>query len=418
MALTTWKSLSSEREIADLPAIGFRYKHASDIIIYLAGSPEAMAAAAVISWSAAGLGLVAPGLIVRQIPCSLKVHIETPQGERIFEQQVDLVYTFVAIIQAGFAGLMVMGLFTWWIGSETITTTICGHELEEGEEPQTLGAEQGRADPAGGSDYTAQYAHVMGDWISPLYLLNIPDGSTFHIDFHNFGLAHLTYSFAAIQTQVIPSMSVFYRNPREGMIWLARAGDPGMEVACWPAAQGELPMLVTANRRWASNVGTAGGRAVWVPYASGLPLALVWEGFGSLLYAESTNEGREGGWQGPVAILPGHRLLSACRDKAGTLYLLTRNGEGQVTAYPCHTSPDLAELIRLGAGVIRLGSGIPCLNITDGGPLSIAAANYLTVSEGVFTLLVDVGDGIDYYEGMNAMATWRRALRPEEEGGQ
>lgn len=408
MALTNWRSLTSDRKIADLPAAGFRYKYASDIVIYLTATPEAMAAAAPVSWSAVGLGVAGPGLFVRQVKGSLKVHIETPQGERIFEQQVDLTYTFVAIIQSAFAGLLVMGLFTWWIGAEKITTTICGHELEEGEEPQTLGAEQGYGDPASGSDYTADYAHVMGDWISPLYLFDIPDGSTFHIDFHNFGLAHLTYSYGAVQTQVISAMSAFYRNPREGMIWMARAGDPGMEVACWSAPQGELPVLLSSNRRWTSNVGTSGGQAVWVPYASGLPLALVWEGLGAVLYAESDNEGRVDGWKGPVPILPDHRLLNACRDKTGTLHILARDNEGKVVGYPCHTSPDADELVRVGAG-------ISCLNVTDGGPLNVSAVNYLDVSEAVFTALVDSGDGIDYYESGNGMATWQRSVATEEE---
>jgi len=409
MALTDWRSLTSQGEIADLPASGFRYKYASDIVIYLTATPEAMAAAAAVSWSAAGLGMPAPGLLVRQVKASLKVHIETPQGERIFEQQVDLTYTFVAIIESAFAGLLVMGLFTWWIGSEKITTTICGHELEEGEEPQTLGAEQGYGDPASGSDYTADYAHMMGDWISPLYLLDIPAGSTFHIDFHNFGLAHLTYSYAAIQTQVIFAPAAFYRNPREGLLFMAKPGLSGMAASCWSAPLGSPPELSAANRFWHSSVGTSGGKSFWVPHVGGGRLALVWEGFGAILYAESNNEGDDGGWEGPTTVLSGHSLLGAARDKTGALHLLTRDGEGKVVGYACHRSPDADKLV-------EVGPPVTCWNETDGEGLNVTGVAYFDVFGGIFCVVTDTGGHLTYYEGGNGMATWRRGEEAETSG--
>ncbi|MGD9496372.1 MAG: hypothetical protein AB7Y46_08675 [Armatimonadota bacterium] len=395
MALTPWRALKSTGEIADLPGAGFRYKYIQDITIYLSDTAGAGAA---LAWSALGLGVPTPGLHTKRIAGEWKVHIEAPGGATIFEQRVKLEYWFVALLMSMFGGVA-FSVWTWWLGKETITTTVCGHALGEGEKPATFGVEEGYADPAGGSDYGTDYAIIATEWVSPIYLLNLPAGSTFHVDFHNVGLSKLRFLRSAIQTQIMPSAGAFVRVPGMGMLFGARGGSRGMACTAWHAPRGAPPRLAYQTGAWDSEVGSSSGRAAWVPYAGGGRLALLWEGFGGLLYAETDNMADDDGWEGPVTVLNGHTLLAADRDRDGTLYILARDSNGQVVGYRGHRASDRT--------LLRLSEPVPCL-LSTGEALSLTSVDWFEVDGGVCYLIVDRGSTLDYYEGTNAMALWRQ----------
>jgi len=406
VALTAWKSLTSQGVIADTPAAGFRYKYAANFEVYLGDSPGGRAA---VAWSALGAGIPTPGLHSTSFKGRWKLRIITPSEETIFEQEVELTYWFVALLMAMFGGVA-FSSFTWWISAENITTTVCGHRLEEGEKPAILGgaAEVGYADPAGGADYTTDTAYFWSDWISPVYLLNIPAGSRIKIDFHNIGLSGLRSSLAAVQTQVVAATGAFCRLPGYGMLVGARAGSDGMEAYAWHAPWGAPPDLEWDEPLWSSGVGTSGGRAVWVPYVGGGRVALLWEGLGAILYAESDNLADADGWEGPATVLPGHTLLGADRDTDGTLYILARNGDGQVVGYRASRSLNREVLL-------RLSQPTPCMMADGSGALSLTSVDYFEVDHGVAHVVVDRGSGLDYYQGMNGLATWHRHV---DEGGE
>jgi|GEM_PF-3151095 len=406
MALTNWRSLTSQGVIADTPAAGFRYRYGADFEVYLGDSPGAWAA---VSWSALGAGIPTPGMHTTSFKGRWRLRVITPAEETIFQQEVELTYWFVALLTAMFGGVA-FSLFTWWISAEKITTTVCGHELAEGERPATLGgmAEVGFADPASGADYTTDTAYFMTEWTSPIYLFNIPAGSRIKIDFHNIGYSKLASSLAAIQTQVIAATGAFCRLPGYGMLVGARAGDTaGMEAYAWHAPWGDPPDLEWGDALWSSGVGSSGGRAVWVPYVGGGRVALLWEGLGALLYAESNNLADAEGWEGPTTVLPGHTLLGADRDTDGTLWILARNADGQVVGYRAARSLNRDLLLRVGPPTV--------CRMADGSPLNLTSADYFEVDHGVAHVVVDRGNRLDYYQGMNGMATWHR--HQDEEGG-
>jgi len=407
VGLSDWSALTSRGQIADLPAAGFRYRYIQDITIHLSGTPGAGAA---LAWSALGLGTPTPGMHTSRVEGTWKVHIEDPNGATIFAQEVTLEYWFVALIISMFGGVG-LSMWTWWLGDEEIVTTVCnGEALGEGEAPPTLGVEQGYAAPAGGSDYGTDYAIIMTEWVSPVYLCPLPAGATFHIDFHNIGLSKLRSSLAAIQTQVLEAAGAFYRNPGMGMLFGARgAADGGMEARAWHAPRGAPPALAwtAGTAAWGASVGDSAGRAVWVPYPGGGRMALLWEGYGGLLYVESDNMADAEGWEGPVTVLAGHRLLGADRDTDGVLYILARNEDGQVVGYRASRSRNRDELLRVGPPVV-------CM-MADGTPLSLSSVDMFQVDNGVAYVVVDRGDRLDYYEGTNGMAIWHRHAEEDEE---
>ncbi|MEA3401639.1 MAG: hypothetical protein U9R79_10400 [Armatimonadota bacterium] len=403
MGFTDWRALTSDGDIADLPASGFRYKYIQDITIYLSDTAGAGAA---LAWSALGLGTPTPGFHAAQVRGTWRLHIDDPAGNRLFEQEVTLTYTFAAILISMFGGVA-MSLWTWWLSGEDIDTTICGHELEEGEKPPTLGVEEGYGDPAGGSDYGTNWAKIMTEWVSPSYLVAIPDGSQLDIDFHNFGLDKLRPSLAAIQTQVLAAAGAFWRNPGMGMIFGARgAVDGGMEARAWHAPRNAPPTLAWERSVWESSTGQSSGRAVWVPHVGRGQMALLWQGYGGVLYAESDNMGDVDGWEGPVTVLAGHTLLGADRDDDGVLYILARNSDGQVVGYKGSRSGSRDTLL-------HVGPAVPCM-LVDGTPLSITSLDMFQVDDGVAYAVVDTGADLDYYEGLNGMALWRRHVDDEE----
>ena len=406
MALTKWRSLSSTGAIADLPATGFRYKLMADFEVYL---NEDEAPLGGLTFSGILGAIPVSGLVTKTFTRRWKVRIVDPTGSTVFAQEVQVRYTLVALTQSVF-GLTVLGMFTWWTSGERITTTVCGHPLAAGEAPETLGAEQGYCDPGGGSDYTDRYAVFLNDWISPVYLLPIPAGSRFVIDFHNIGLSGLRTSYGSIQTQTVTARSACYRNPRDGLMVLARPTKDGFTVSCWSAPNKGLNAPERVERRWYSTLHTSPGYAVWVPYEGGSRLALVWEGYGGILYAESSDKSQlPDEWEGRTMILTGHRLLGACRDRTGILYLLTRNSEGKTVGYLVSRSSK--------RGQVQVGPPVECV-LEDGTPLSLSQVAYMGVSRGVVQVVVDRGDEIDYYEGHNGMLLWREVqVRGKVQGG-
>lgn len=401
MALSDWRSLTSQGLIADLPASGFRYRYGMDFVIYLNETPGAMAA---LAWSALGFGLPTPGLHTIRVPMKWKLHVDDPNGTRLFEQEVRMDLWFVALFASMF-GRVAFSLFTWWIneGSDTITTTICdGKTLAEGEAPPTLGAEVGFALPAGGADWTGDYATILTEWTSPIYYCSLPAGCKFGISFHNVGYSGLRYSLSSIQSQVIAATGAFRRLPGYGMMVGARSGSDGMEAHAWHSPLGAPQPLSWEAPRWTSDVGGAAGRAAWVPYVGGGRVALIWEGNAALHYAESDNVADLGGWEGPVTMLPGHSLLGADRDTDGVLYLLTRNETGAVTGYRVSRSLDRDTLV-------RVGPPIPCLMRGTGAALSLTSVDSFEVEGGVAHVVVDRGGSIDYYIGLQGMAEWVQA---------
>jgi hypothetical protein len=391
--LSEWRSLTSSGEIADLPASGFRYKYAMDFVLDLLGVEG-------IAFSALGAGIPTPGILTRSFGGEWKCHIEDASGNVVWEQTVELRYTFVALIMS-MLGMVGFSSFVWWISGETITTTNCGGALAEGEAPQTLGAEVGFAIPAGGSDYTSNTATILTEWTSPIYLCNIPPGSTFHIDFHNIGSSGLRYSIASVQTQTIAGGGAYIRIPQMGMVFAARPGAGGMACASYHAAAGTLPELSDEAVVWDSTVGTSAGTAVWVPYGNGGRLALIWQGYGALLYAESDNMADADGWEGPATVLPGHTLLGACRDRAGVLHILAKNEAGAVVGYRASRSLNREVLLSVSEPTV-------CM-LETGGALNVSSASLFTYQNGVYYLMVDGSNQIEYYEGANGMALWRSA---------
>lgn len=398
MALTDYKALTSKGVIADTPASGFRYKYIQEMNFYLDDTAGAWAA---LAWSALGLGVATPGMHTAQVKNKWKVHIEGPGGEKLFEQTVEVKYTFVALLMSMMGGVA-LGMWTWWASGETITTTICdGKVLGEGEKPRTLGVEAGYSVPAGGSDYGTDHAIIWDEWFSPIYYCNLPAGSTFHVDFHNVGLSALRSSLSAIQTQVMEATGAFCRLPGFGMIVGARSGGEGMEVHAWHSPLGKPERLSWEAPVWTSGVGTSGGRAQFVPYPGGGRIALVWEGNGAILYAESCNLGDLNGWEGPATVLPGHTLLGADGDTDGTVYLLTRDPAGAVVGYRLSRSVDRETLV-------RVSEPVPCL-MESGQPLTLTSVDRFEVRGGVAHVIVDRGTSIDYYQGLHGMAVWVQA---------
>ncbi len=405
MALTDWRSLTSEGEIGDLPASGFRYKYSMDFVIYLHTAPEAYAA---LAWSVVAGGMPAPGMHTVKVPMEWKVHIDDPNGDRLFEQTVKMDLWFVALLMSMYG--VSISTFTWWIneGADTITTTICdGQELEDGEAPPTLGAEVGFAVPAGGADYTSNYATILTDWTSPIYHCSLPAGSTFGIDFHNAGLSKLRSSLAAVQTSVIEATGAFVRLPGYGMMMGARAAGEGMEAHAWQAPLGDPSVLDWESSLWSSPLGTSAGRGVWLPSVGGGRVALLWEGSGAILYAESSNVADADGWEGPVTMLPGHTLLGADRDTDGVIYLLARDGDGQVVGYKVSRAINRDNLV-------RTGEPVACMMDT-GEALSLSSVDYFEVDRGVCHVVVDRGSSIDYYQGLQGMSVWVRHVDDDDE---
>lgn len=404
MALTDWRSLTSEGEIGDLPASGFRYKYGMDFVIYLSSSPGAQAA---LAWSAVGAGTPTPGMHTIRVPMKWKLHIDAPNGDRLFEQTVEMDLWFVALLMSMFGGVA-FSLFTWWINEATITTTICnGEELEEGEAPPTLGAEVGFAVPAGGGDYTSNYATILTEWTSPIYHCTLPAGSTFGIDFHNVGYSGLRSSLSSIQTQVIEATGAFVRLPGYGLMMGARAAGEGMEAHAWQAPLGAPTVLDWERSLWSSPLGTSAGRGEWLPSVGGGRVALLWEGAGALLYAESRNVADANGWEGPVTMLPGHTLLGADRDTDGVIYLLARTSGGQVVGYKISRAINRDNLV-------RTGEPVACVMDT-GEALSLTSVDYFEVDRGVCHVVVDRGGSIDYYQGLQGMSTWVRHVDDDED---
>lgn len=410
MALTEWRSTTSDGVLADTPASGFRYKYGMEFALYLSQSPGAMAA---LAWSAIGAGTPTPGMHTTKIDTTWKVHIEDPNGTTLFAQTVELEFWFVALLMSMMGGVA-FSTFTWWLNDTagTIETTVCnGQELEEGESPQTLtGAEVGYASPAGGADYSTDYAIFMTDWVSPVYYCSLPAGSTFHIDFHNAGYSKLRHSLSSIQTQMLAATGAFRRLPGYGMMVGARSAGDGMEAHAWHAPLGEPPDLSWDSPVWSSALEGGAGRAAWVPYPGGGRVALVWEALGSIRYAESDNLAADTGWEGPVTVLAGHTLLGADRDTDGTLYLLTKNEDGQVVGYQVSRAVNREDLV-------RTGPAIPCVMRTTGEPLSLTSVDYFEVDGGVCHVVVDRGDGLDYYQGLSGMSMWLKHHDEEGESG-
>ncbi len=398
MALTNWKALTSQGVISDTPASGFRYRYGADFVVYLEDAPGALAA---VAWSAVGAGVPVPGMHTVKVPMRWKLHIEDPNGTKLFEQEVKMDLWFVAMIMSMMGGVA-FSLFTWWIheGSDTIKTTICdGKTLAEGEKPRTLGAEVGFNVPAGGSDYTSNYATILNEWTSPIYYCQLPAGSRFKITFHNVGYSSLRSSLSSIQTQVMEATGAFRRLPGFGMVVGARAGSGGMEAHAWHAPAGRATPLRWEAPQWTSGVGSSGGRCVWVPYVGGGRVALLWEGNGAILYAESCNLGDVNGWEGPATVLPGHTLLGADRDTDGVLYVLTRNPAGATVGYKLSRSLNREALV-------SVGPPIACRMRDSGEALSLTSVDHFEVERGVCHVMVDRGTSIDYYQGLDGMASW------------
>ncbi len=418
MGLTSWRSLKSDGTILDTPAVCFRYKYAQDFWLSFGDTTTQLASVLV---ALLGPGIPAPvtGITTFTFGGTFEIHIEDPGGNKIFEQSVTLTYRIVALLEA-FVGLIMVSLFTWWIEEEEIETTICGHVLEEGEQPAIYaGVEEGFSQPAGGSDYTDYEGHILTDWTSPLYALNIPAGSKFFIDFHNIGMVGLT-KLGVIQTQVCAGgICAALRSPEHGMLWVARAEadaiditgtsdlraiDPGMNAdTFWPWDEG-APNLGAPIHGAVDAQGAT--RPVLLRFPCKAHLVLVWQGGQNIQVSRSITSGQQTElvqWSTPMNVLPGHTLLGAAISEDGSaLYLVARGSQGTVSAR-CPVEYDEGELV--------IGEGEPVLMTLEDDeefPSIADQLHTLQMSGQMAMLIVDGGAGVEVYLSHDGLRTWRR----------
>jgi hypothetical protein len=301
MGLTPYRSLKSDGTISDTPASCIRYRLALEWHAYLAQSDD-MSDIGVLVGMMGGGSVAVTDFVSVTVTDRWLIRIETEDGKWVLRQVAELDMQVTALV-TGIAGASMLGLFTWYMGSERINTTHFGLNPNPPEEdpdhggyampvtaltgaigatetvilcsdlsrfpasgsvyigtrtaatkyggmywrgaPERLdydaidltttphrltgckrgrlghtakshsagdeviqapaikiGADQGVADPGGGSDYTDQYGLVMYDWESPIYQLSVPGGAKVVFAGHSVGRADLPENLDIISTAV------------------------------------------------------------------------------------------------------------------------------------------------------------------------------------------------------------------------
>lgn len=283
----------------------------------------------------------------------------------------------------------------------------------------TIGAEQGIMVAGGESGYTDLGIYLAADWLSPVYRLRLPAGSTFHIDFHNCGVHALRKSIAAIRTQVcVGGAQPWLYIPEHGM-WLTAETEDGetrVQGACNPAAL----RVETSNTLFASRLGAMliQGKlpqpidnAVLVRSGpASMRLIAVGESEGALYATDNDIEGDLDRWQPLMKLGDGVTLLGVCTDGNGQLYCLVQNSGGEVQLLVHQFDYD-TESRRI--ALARTETIQPCIrrvteNDTQLVPFAglTAQLHELRWQKGRLDLVADVGGEQHLYTSSDGGRTW------------
>jgi hypothetical protein len=373
MAFTEWRSVGSSGVISDTPASAFQYRYYIDHEF-------------------------GPFDLAPRLQGEWKVQIVTADGVVLFEQTVTLVYYIVSLVMGG-----ILMLFTWWVDlqNQHIDTTVP-------DPVQTLGHESAYADPAGGGDIIAGNGHLMFEWYSPVYQVPLPAGCKFKIKFHNVGASALRSSLAVISTRVQTAggltgarlmsdgMTRLVRpRPGGGLSWTGacdlRALGASGGAALWPYSETAAPASAQVESI-VSSTATAG-----VPFLlhEVKPVVVLQEG-SDIAGVVSTDDGTT--WGTVMQLVSGLTMSGACMGPdGGTIYVLGMMGGSPAVAV-CGIERDpvtAAQILR--AVETFTAEGLPSLP---------SGLQFLTMQNGVATLVFDKSGSIEAYTSTDGMRSW------------
>jgi hypothetical protein len=211
---TPWKSVNSQREIADLPGSVLSYKYS--LFLYVAFNSEALV-------QAGALLAFTGGVVLPMIGLSSQTKIQewifqVTRGENetvVFEEKIHLEYNFVALEVGGIGGTG-LTLFTWAINDNKTTAEV----TIPSPPPDIMASPTGISIPGGGSDSTSNYSTVLVDFWAPIRKFRLRKGDRVKIPFHNAGGQYVT-KYANIQTRTFKSGDAIttLQDPRTGETW-------------------------------------------------------------------------------------------------------------------------------------------------------------------------------------------------------
>lgn len=376
MGLSTWQATQSDGTIANTPATCFRYKYEFDTEVDLTGES---------------------GIVNRTIEGRWKVRLYVPPAETgeeiqaatIWQQEVITRYQLVALVFSLF-GRPILSFGTWYIASEQIKTSICGHTLASGELARDIAAGETTIPltdidgtfPSSGpawidnerisytavdalglyganrGEYAGPWVHGEGTdvWEAPATVgaeVGAADPASGN-DFSDSGIHIMSGWMSPVYQLTVPAgtrVKIDFHNV--GFSSLAHSvsaiqtqtcsGRPAavrdpMQGVAWIAAAGEEGVAIS------SLIGKATG-----PFSAVLPapsgamqllrsptstrLALLYQRTPGVVYTASSAEGQEGTWDTVAIVDGGMELVTACLSQDGGMFYMLANLGGDLHMY-------------------------------------------------------------------------------------
>ena len=251
--------------------------------------------------------------------------------------------------------------------------------------PPTIGHEVGYAtDDAAESSYTNWALRLMGEFVGPIYQLDVPAGAQIVIDFHNVGLTKLSLSVAAVQTQVCQANIAGIRDPYQGVSWAVLSGDDGPQ----------LDSIHDNNTQGPFAAALPGiGHSTLIRHPHSTRLGVIADYGGGIGYTESTAEGQEGTWTDMAVIIADVDLITAClSEDGGMAFIIGRDGGQKV--YHALRDAD-GSFVAVGDPLIPTGLG------------SVEPGSFMQDAFGALHIVSQSGEGIVHYTSTDGGATWQ-----------